>query len=55
MLGPSYLISIGIPSAICNLIDRFFHKDWGALERNIWYYRLPWEAWADELGKVNRF
>lgn len=53
-LGWLYLIIIGLPSAIGNLIDRWFHKKW-TLERRIkWYYSLPWEAWADKLGGVVR-
>lgn len=48
ILGPLYLIIIGIPSLLGNLIFRLFkinHK---------YYYKLPWEAWADKLGGVER-
>jgi len=41
ILGPLYLIFIGIPSAIGNLVSR---------KRRIAYYSQPWEAWADRLG-----
>ena len=45
ILGPLYLIVIGLPSAIGNLLWRKFHFD---------YYSTYWEAWADKLGGVNR-
>lgn len=54
-LGIFYLFVIGIPSAIGNLIDRWFLKGWSDEKREKWYYSLPWEAWADKLGEVNRF
>lgn len=44
-LGPLYLIVIGLPSLIGNLINR---------KVKINYYRLPWEHWADKLGGVER-
>lgn len=44
-LGPLYLIIIGIPSAIGNIVDRIHRID---------YYKQPWEAWADKLGGVER-
>ena len=44
-LGPLYLIVIGLPSVIGNLLDRFLWFD---------YYKQPWEAWADKLGGVKR-
>lgn len=53
-LGWLYLIIIGIPSLISNIIDRLFHKKWNNQKRCDWYYNLPWEAWADRLGEVNR-
>ena len=55
LLGPLYLLIVGIPSAFFNnLWDRAFHKSWSSLERHKWYYaRFP-EAWADRLGKVER-
>lgn len=45
ILGPFYLIIIGIPSFVGNIIDRIKPID---------YYNQPWEKWADKLGKVNR-
>lgn len=47
-LGPLYLIVIGIPSMLGNIYSRIFHKD------SEWYYKQPWEAWADKLGGVER-
>ena len=49
-LGWLYLIIIGIPSAIGNIIYRKTKfKPCGD------YYKQPWEKWADELGNVNRY
>lgn len=48
ILGPLYLILIGLPSLLGNLVFRVFkinHK---------YYYKQPWEAWADKLGGVVR-
>lgn len=45
IFGWLYLIVIGLPSAIGNAIHRVYKFD---------YYKLPWEAWADKLGGVNR-
>ena len=47
-LGPLYLIVIGLPSLLGNIYSRLFHKD------SEWYYKQPWEAWADKLGGVVR-
>ena len=47
-LGPLYLIVIGIPSVLGNIYSRLFHKE------SEWYYKQPWEAWADKLGGVVR-
>lgn len=44
-LGPLYLIVIGLPSAVGNLLHRKIKFD---------YYKQPWEAWADKLGGVKR-
>lgn len=52
VLGPLYLIIIGIPSAMGNIINRIdykIHKKSGG-----WYYKQPWEAWADKAGGVDR-
>ena len=48
MLGPLYLIVIGLPSLLGNIYSRIFHKSYE------WYYKQPWEAWADKLGGVER-
>jgi hypothetical protein len=53
-LGPLYLIIIGIPSFIGASWDTLFHNKWSNEERVKWYYSLPWEAWADKLGGVDR-
>lgn len=45
LLGPFYLIVIGLPSLVGNIVHRFIKFD---------YYKQPWEAWADELGNVKR-
>lgn len=48
-LGWLYLVLIGIPSAIGNLLFRisFIDRKWD-------YYKQPWEKWADVLGGVER-
>lgn len=54
ILGPTYLIFIGLPSIIGNIVFRiksvYFRKNFNSQD----YYKLIWEAWADKLGKVNR-
>jgi len=45
MLGPLYLLLIGLPSVIGNILHRFIKFN---------YYKQPWEAWADKLGDVER-
>ena len=55
MLGPLYLFVIGIPSAVCNIIDRCCHKNWTQTMRERWYYSLPWESSADKLADVKRW
>lgn len=45
LLGPLYLLIIGLPSAVGNLVHRKIKFD---------YYKQPWERWADVLGGVNR-
>lgn len=56
ILGCFYLLIIGLPSVWGNLWDRIFHRNWDNKERVEWYYKkLPWEAWADKLGNVERF
>ena len=53
-LGPLYLVLIGLPSFTFNIADRLFHKKWADSRRAQWDYSLPWEAWADKLGGVQR-
>lgn len=48
ILGPLYLLVIGLPSILGNLYSRVAHKD------SKWYYAQPWEHWADVLGDVSR-
>ena len=45
ILGPLYLVLIGLPSLIGNLVYRVHRFS---------YYKQPWEAWADKLGGVKR-
>ena len=54
MLGPLYLLLIGLPSFTGNIYDRIAHRNWSYLARVAWYYKQPWEAWADKLGGVVR-
>lgn len=44
-LGPLYLILIGLPSLLGNLLHRVWKFD---------YYKQPWERWADYLGGAVR-
>ena len=50
-LGWLYLLTIGILSACGNLVDRIVHK---YHKHGCWYYKQPWEKWADKLGQVQR-
>lgn len=54
MLGPLYLIIIGLPSIIGNIINRIKYKYFRKYYDPDFYYKQPWEAWADKLGKVVR-
>jgi hypothetical protein len=54
IIGPLYLLLIGLPSITGNIYDRVAHKKWSAADRIKWYYSLPWEAQADKLGGVKR-
>lgn len=54
MLGPLYILIIGIPSILGNIWDRLFHSKWKLEDSYYWYYNLPWEKWADKLGNVKR-
>jgi len=48
MLGPVYLLVVGLPSSLFNLLTRL-----DFLNPNGYYSRYP-ENWADKLGKVKR-
>ena len=48
-LGWLYLIIIGIPSGLGNLIFRIPY-----IRMRYDYYSQPWEKWADKLGGVQR-
>jgi hypothetical protein len=52
MFGWFYLIIIGIPSIIGNIIDRLFHKKWNIKKRFEWYYNLLWEKDANRRGGI---
>lgn len=59
MLGPLYLIVVGLPSAIHNLYNRTLYKDEPNktkrfILREKEYYNWYCEKWADKLGGVNR-
>lgn len=54
LLGPLYLLIIGVPSLLGNIWDRVAHKDWNPIDSVRWYYNQPWEKWADKLGGVKR-
>ena len=49
ILGPLFLLVIGLPSIIWAAAFKEFRR-----KRNISYYWLYTEKWADNLGKVNR-
>lgn len=49
LLGPLYLIVIGIPSLIWNVMFRKFRK-----KHNISYYSFYTEKWADKIKGIER-
>lgn len=56
-LGPLYLIFIGLPSILGNVVERVILCNilhWSAHKCYVWYYNQPWEKWADKLGGVTR-
>lgn len=56
--GWLYLIVIGLPSFCCCVWSKLFHtrdRGWSISDSNKWYYNLPWEEAADELGGVDRW
>jgi hypothetical protein len=55
LLGPLYLLLVGIPSCLFNNVwDRLAHKKWSTERRVAWYYSRYPESWADKLGGVKR-
>lgn len=48
ILGPLYLPIIGLLSLLGNIVFRIFKI------KSKYYYKLPWEWWADKLGGVVR-
>lgn len=48
LLGPLYLIVVGLPSITMNILTRL-----GVLRIDMYYKRWP-ESWADKLGGVDR-
>lgn len=59
ILGPLYLILVGIPSFLWNIITRILwifstkERAWLMLLMKL-YYHMPWEYTADKLGGVKR-
>lgn len=54
-LGPFYLLVIGLPSILWNIIDAIIVTPIIGYEKSYKiYYSMPWEAWADKLGNVKR-
>lgn len=53
MFGPLYLIVIGIPSIVQNILSSYFHKRGNSTMLLNYYNRFP-ENWADTLGGVKR-
>lgn len=54
IFGPLYVIFIGLPSVTGNIIDRIKYKYFRKYYDPDFYYKQPWEAWADKLGGVVR-
>ena len=55
MLGWFYLLVIGLPSLLWNIIDSVVVTPIIGYEKSYdLYYSMPWEHWADELGGVVR-
>jgi hypothetical protein len=53
MLGPFYLLIVGIPSVAQNLLGELLRKFGYEEYRMNYYNRFP-EKWADKLGGVDR-
>lgn len=55
ILGPLYLLVIGLPSGLYNVIDQIIVTPMVGYDRSMEiYYNMPWEKWADKLGGVKR-
>lgn len=55
ILGPLYLLVVGVPSLARNVYDRLvLSKTMTVFERQLWYYSGFPERWADRLGGVTR-
>ena len=54
IFGPLYLIVIGLPSITGNIINRITRMYFRKYYDPNFYYKQPWEAWADKLGGVDR-
>ena len=54
ILGPLYLIIIGLPSFIANIHDRIMFSYLPQRLKLQIYYSRPWEYLADRLGRVDR-
>jgi hypothetical protein len=50
MLGPVYLIIVGIPSISRVLYSRWYYKNYGHSWKN--YFKGFPENWADKLGGI---
>lgn len=54
IFGPLYVIFVGIPSVIGNIVDRILTRYNPNHYKTCHYYDQPWEYWADKLGGVDR-
>ena len=52
ILGPLYLLVVGIPSVVRNLIFRVKQRKYPLYKLVKWYYSGYPEKWADKLGHV---
>jgi hypothetical protein len=54
ILGPFYLLVVGLPSIIRNIYLRTKGEAWSPEKQVKWYYGAFPENWADKLGGVER-
>lgn len=54
ILGPLYLLLVGLPSLAGYWWQVWFQKKWSYKEKIEWYYSRYPEDWADKLGGVER-